>query len=269
MRQRAHCCVITVSRPWGPSMTNMSIPAASAAGGDFRIGPVFSRAWDIGLRNADKFVIVTAIASLPNLFAFLFGTPPLTSPGRVMLVNFSMLTLRLFLGTISQAVLLYGAFQDMRGKPVHLGEAIHKGLARFFPILGVAVLTSAGIALAGLLLLVPGVILAVRWAVALPVCVVEGLGPLASMGRSAVLTRGHRWKVFAILLLLVIIGPLVGSIAALVFRLHAAPLAAAFAYFAWTAIWGVLYYGVLIMVYHDLRATKEGVDVEQLVAVFD
>jgi len=37
-------------------------------------------------------------------------------------------TMRLLLGTISQAVLLYGAFQDMRGRPVLLGEAIHKAL---------------------------------------------------------------------------------------------------------------------------------------------
>jgi len=111
--------------------------------------------------------------------------------------------------------------------------------------------------------------LAVRWAVALPVCVVEGAGPLASLGRSAVLTRGHRWKVFAILLLLVIVGPLMGAIVASIFRSHGGAPVGALAYFVWTAIWGVLYYGVLTMIYHDLRAAKEGVDVEQLAAVFD
>ena len=250
-------------------MSNTMISAASAAGGDFRVGPVFSRAWDIGRRNADKFVLVTAIAGLPHLIAYLSATPPLMSPGRILLVSFLTLVMRLFLGTMSQAVLLHGAFQDMRGKPVHLGEAIHKGLSRFFPILGVAILTSLGIVSASLLLLVPGVILAVRWAVALPVCMVEGLGPAASIRRSAALTRGHRWKVFAILLLLMIIGPFLGAVVASVFRSHAGPLVGALAYFAWTAIWGVLYYGVLTMVYHDLRAAKEGVDVEQLAAVFD
>jgi len=250
-------------------MANVSISAASAAERDFRIGPVFSRAWDIGLRNAPMFVIVTAVAGLPSLLAFLFGTPPVTSPGPVAVMSVLSFIMRLILGTISQAVLAYAMFQDMRGRPVHLGEAVRKGLARFFPILGLAILSSIVIGLASLLLLVPGVMLAVRWAVALPVCVVEGLGPIASMERSAVLTRGHRWKVFAILLLMVIIGALAGWIVAAVFRSLAGPLAGALASFAWTAIWGVLYYGVLIMIYHDLRATKEGVDVEQLAAVFD
>jgi len=250
-------------------MSNTMISAASAAGGDFRIGPVFSRAWDIGLRNADKFLVVTAIAGLPHLLAYLSAVPALMSPGRVLLVSLLTFIMRLFLGTISQAVVLYGAFQDMRGRPVHLGEAIHRGLSRFFPILGVAILTSLGIVFASLLLLIPGVMLAIRWAVALPVCVVEGAGPLASLRRSAVLTRGHRWKIFAILLLLVIMGPLVGAMVASVFRSHAGALMAALAYFAWTAMWGVLYYGVLTMIYHDLRVAKEGVDVEQLAAVFD
>jgi hypothetical protein len=250
-------------------MSNTTISAASAAGGDFRIGPVFSRAWDIGLRNADKFLVVTAIAGLPHLIAYLSAAPPLMAPGRILLVSLLTFIMRLLLGTISQAVLLYGVFQDMRGRPVNLGEAIRRGLSRFFPILGVAILTSVGIVFASLLLVVPGVILAVRWAVALPVCVVEGAGPLASLGRSAVLTRGHRWKVFAILLLLVIVGPLMGAIVASVFRSHGGAPGGALAYFVWTAIWGVLYYGVLTMIYHDLRAAKEGVDVEQLAAVFD
>jgi hypothetical protein len=33
----------------------------------------------------------------------------------------------------------------------------------------------------------------------------------------------------------------------------------------WTAFW----YVTLAMVYHDLRVTKEGVDIDQIAAVFD
>jgi hypothetical protein len=38
---------------------------------------------------------------------------------------------------------------------------------------------------------------------------------------------------------------------------------------AWTAIWGAYYAVSAAVSYHDLRVAKEGVDIEQIVAVFD
>jgi hypothetical protein len=47
------------------------------------------------------------------------------------------------------------------------------------------------------------------------------------------------------------------------------PLAAAINGLLWNTVW-VAYCGVIIAVaYHDLRVAKEGIDIEQIVSVFD
>ncbi len=37
----------------------------------------------------------------------------------------------------------------------------------------------------------------------------------------------------------------------------------------WTAVWATYWNSVLIMIYHDLRVAKEGIDTHQIAAVFD
>jgi len=46
------------------------------------------------------------------------------------------------------------------------------------------------------LLVIPGICLAVMWSVCVPVIVIERAGPLAALGRSRELIRGHGWGVF-------------------------------------------------------------------------
>ena len=58
-----------------------------------------------------------------------------------------------------------------------------------------------GIGLGFVLLIVPGVILALMWALAIPVAVLEDTGFGESLSRSRYLTAGHRGRVFAIFLL--------------------------------------------------------------------
>ena len=64
----------------------------------------------------------------------------------------------------------------------------------------------------GLLLVIPALILYVMWFVAIPVCVVEQLGPFRSLGRSRQLTKGHRWKILGLLLVILIPALIVGAI---------------------------------------------------------
>lgn len=236
---------------------------------DVAVGRVLSRAWTVFTNNFVVFFVTTLVVSLPNLLIETAGTASATAnPSAVLWKMGIAFPLVLILNTIGEAVIVYGAFQDLRGQPVHLGEALRKGLARFFPILGLAIVSSIGIAIGVLLLVVPGVILAIMWSVALPVCVLEQLGPTSSLGRSSELTKGHRWKILGIVILLVIANVL----GAFVLGLLLAPvgfMAAVIGSLVWTALWTAYYNSVLVMIYHDLRVSKEGVDVEQIAAVFD
>src|SRR5258708_17090641 len=65
---------------------------------------------------------------------------------------------------------------------------------------------------ASMLFIVPGLILYMMWSVATPACVVERLGPFRSMARSRALTKGHRWKIFGLLLLTLIPGVIIGAV---------------------------------------------------------
>lgn len=64
----------------------------------------------------------------------------------------------------------------------------------------------------GVGLLVLSVLAYVRWAVAAPVLVIEGLGPLAALNRSWRLVKGSSWRTLGILLLATIIAQLLVTI---------------------------------------------------------
>jgi hypothetical protein len=120
-------------------MTEASLPPRLSLS-DFRVGSVLNRTLSVLSRNFLTFFIVTTIAGLPTVLLshsgmFMDGKT-VQNPGQV----FGMLLLSLFLGivlyTFSQAIVLYGAFQDMRGRSVSLVESLQVGLRRFFPSSG-------------------------------------------------------------------------------------------------------------------------------------
>jgi uncharacterized membrane protein len=254
-------------------MTN----AAMATGGEFRIGPVFSRAWSVYAGNFVKFSAIALVIALPQLLS---GDSKTAEGSAWTLVAFIV---GMIVNTVGQAVILYGAFQAMRGRAMLIGEAVRRGLSRFWSIIGLAILASLGILVGMILFIVPGVMLAIRWSVALPTCVVENLGPLAAMRRSAELTRGHRWKIFGLFILIVviiiiaamIIGLLVGGVAGVIsLASDATRSIAALVILGLLGLIGAAIYTaylniVLVMLYHDLRVAKEGVDTDQIAAVFD
>jgi len=169
---------------------------------------------------------------------------------------------------IAQAMILYIAFQYLRGQPASLSDAAQKGLGRFFPLLGAVILFGLGVWVGLLLFIVPGFMLMARWFVAVPACVVEKLGPVASLTRSAALTKGYRWKIFGMFLLIWLASLIVGGLIGLLVGVLG-PFMTLLANFVWTAIWAAYFNSVWVMIYHDLRVAKEGVDVGQIAAVFD
>jgi hypothetical protein len=295
-------------------MSEASLPAGNFIEGDFRIGHVLSRTVSILLRNFPTYFVVTAIAGLPPLLvsALAPDSPatvanPFQNAGSGVVILF----LTIVLGVLSQAIVLYGAFQDMRGRPVKLADCLKVGLRRFFPLVGLAICAGIAmlayvvffavaivgliqaplqspwlVALAFLLLFIPLVILFLMWFVATPACVVERLGPFRSLGRSRALTKGHRWKTFGLILVMLIPAMIVaGVITAVMARLgigvnlrigiffdlnrNMNTVASQVVSLIWTAIWTAFYAILVVVAYHDLRVAKEGVDTEQIAAVFE
>jgi hypothetical protein len=264
--------------------------------GVFRVGDVLSRAWRIFTGNILFFLLVPFVIQIISVFAvglsalmFVFAGWAANAVGLMAVGIFLTVIVALGLYMVGQAVLLLGAFQRLRDQPLRVGEAVQRALARFFPLAGLGILWSlviggvvlvfSGIATglwsatAGwVLVLVPAfviplTVLYLMWTVSIPACVVEGLGPISSMGRSASLTKGYRWKIFGMNLLLFLLIPAC-MVAQVVLTLISQALGAVFNFLwpvAWTAYWNC----TIIMTYHDLRVAKEGVDTEQIAAIFD
>jgi hypothetical protein len=251
---------------------------AVGAGGDFRIGDVFSRAWSVFTGNLVIFVGITLVAYVTTfvvtalLFGVSYATTGQVSPEAFGATFFISSVIVFFVvicvNILSEATILFGAFQYLRGQPVRIGEALAAAVGRLLPLIGLSILAGLAVGIGMLLLIVPGVILFVMWAVIVPVCVVERLGPTASMSRSSALTKGHRWKILGILLLVAIInavGTKLLGLALFPISVVVAQVATAIT----TAFVSAYAHCVIIMTYHDLRVAKEGVDTEQIASVFD
>jgi hypothetical protein len=241
--------------------------AAPAAPGEFRVGRVLSRSFNLLSRNFLIFFVVATVAALPNVLINRGTDRNLSGTTAGALVLGLILTI--VLEMLSQAIVLYGAFQDMRGRPVNLGEALRVAFGRLLPIIGVSICVGFGVFLASLLLLVPGLILMTMWYVATPVCVVEQQGAFASMGRSSELTKGHRWKIFGMILLVVFAGGIAQLITLALLAQVENSVLTIVGSLIWNGVWGAFYAIFVVVTYHDLRVAKEGVDVHEIASVFD
>ena len=115
------------------------------------------------------------------------------------------------------------------------------------------------------------------WSMGTPVCVVERLGPFRSLGRSRELTKGHRWNILGLFFLTmipaVIIGAIVGAALGVILVLGPVggfgPAVTQTIGLIWNAIWTAFFAVIIVVTYHDLRVAKEGIDTEQIAAVFE
>jgi len=240
---------------------------------------VFNQAWGVFSRNLLKFIVVTGIASLPPLFVKQpqLGGPPPVDPFQNLGWTFFAAFLGIVLNTLAQAMVFNGAFEVMRGRPVDLAASAKVGLRRFFPVVGIAIVVSLLVGLGMLLLAFPGIMLYTMWFVATPVCVVERAGVFHSMGRSRELTKGYRWKIFGLYLVVLIPAILIGGgMSAVILSGGAAAVnqvlastIGKIANLVWSALWTAFFAIIVAVAYHDLRVAKEGVDTDQIASVFE
>jgi hypothetical protein len=102
---------------------------------------------------------------------------------------------------ILACALIYGTMRGLDGKPASMEECFKAGTTRWLPMLGLMIGAGFLVAVGCILLIVPGVLLALRWSVAGAVLMLEGRGIPESMGRSADLTRNRRGSIFLLFLI--------------------------------------------------------------------
>lgn len=233
---------------------------------EFRIGDVVQRSWGVLSRNLTTIVLLCGFATLPRLLLELFG--PRAAPGHVIWTNVLALLLSGVLSAIAQAMVIYAAFQDLRGQKVSAVESVSRGFERFLSIFVVSLFVGLAVGVGFLLLVIPGLILWTMFAVALPVCVVEREGGSASLSRSSELTSGHRWPIFGIALVIALVSVIGTALIGAAFG-RTNLVALQITLWIWQTLvtsFSSVYAAIL---YHDLRAVHEGIGINEIAAVFD
>ena len=146
-------------------------------------------------------------------------------------------------------------------------------------MIGLTLVSIVAFLFAAVLLIVPAIILTTIWYVAAPLVVAERSGVFAALGRSAELTKGERWSVFVVLLIVLGFFLLVFMLSSVVSGIGIAISArsgdftglaslTAIASAISTTLQTVLTSAISTAVYVELRGLKEGVETQGLDAVF-
>jgi hypothetical protein len=188
----------------------------------------------------------------------------------VTIEGWSLTLVGILLGAIIHAASSYGVYEDLRGSTFAVGNALGAAARSIIPILFTSLLTFLIIELGFILLVVPGIMMACRYFVAIPACVTEQLGPLESMKRSAQLTNGYRWPIFGLMAIIYGASAMPGLVLS---RQLAFVGPGYYAYFlilmAFQLLIGSFITVVTAVSYFRLRLEREGVDISQLTTVFD
>jgi len=115
------------------------------------------------------------------------------------------LVIAMALGGFSMAGGIGGMLRIARGEATSVADCVAIGAGKLLPVLGFSILWGLAIGLGSMLLVVPGLILLTMWSAGLPALVAGDTGVFGAFGRSRALTRGSRWRIFAVLLIMLIV----------------------------------------------------------------
>lgn len=235
--------------------------------GTFDVGKVISETFSTYFSNFLAFALLNALLSLPlfGLAAYISSLQS-TSVQMAALIFLAAIPLQAVVTQLATAGITYGVYQQMRGKDITMVDCLRVAFSRLFPVLGVAVLVSMAVGVGFVLCIVPGIIVAVMLAVAIPVTVEERPGLTEALRRSSFLTKDFRGQVFGVLF---VIGAIEQVPAQIIARTVKEDLGALLMY---TIAIGILTTGLhataCAVMYYRLRSVKESVDVDQISSVF-
>lgn len=238
------------------------------------------RAWSIFTINPTPFLLIGILGAvlqyLPTLSrAFLPGIL-----GVIVRQMGQEAVTSLFFGVFTYAVFLILAKGEL-----NIGAAFVKGMSRLVPVAAasaiVVAITYCGIIiayvatrmglngyLAKLLFFdLLSLVLTCMLLMTVPVCVVERLGPIASIRRGLELTKGFRWPIFWIITIWYLF--LAGLIFLLSISFIIPGIVRLLLVLVTLTISVPMKYIIYSIIYYELRKTKDGVSVDKLVHVFD
>lgn len=118
----------------------------------------------------------------------------------------------LIFSAVLQGTLIYATVQDLNGERPSIADCLATGLRSFLPLIGVMFLFILALAFGAVLLIVPAFMIGCAWCVAIPSLVADRTGVFGAFSRSAELTRGNRWRIFGLGVVIWIVLLVIGAV---------------------------------------------------------
>jgi hypothetical protein len=248
-----------------PPGSSFPAPALESRPG-FSAGSVLSRGFSVWISNLPLFFGVSFICYLPLI---LIPKADPANPASVLVTTGVILLVTSIIAPLVSGAVIRGVFEQLRGSRSGFGDSLRVAFRAAWRIFCTAFLAGIIVGLFTLLLIVPGIMRFCSYYAAIPAAVVEGTGASESLSRSKTLAGGYRWHIFGIVLVGGLLGMVVGGCAGVLFRGVTGPLQTLLVSVIPNAIAGSLAAVFQGVAYYQLRVAKEGIDIEQLAAVFD
>jgi hypothetical protein len=236
------------------------------------------------------FVLFVGIAALPGLLALTLQVATIFfKPAQAGVPLTAVLALAAMFVYLVTTMLTHGATvvavsHILLGRETHITEAFNSIRPRLGKLIIISLNVFVRVLLGALLLVFPGILLALRYSLAIPVAVLEDTGVSASLSRSATLTKGHRGRillVYFLLFVLIVIASMLWPFLTMLVVTIVSPAVRGGQQLVWTQV--VLQFGnfvsqallspvmtiALTLVYYDERVRKEAFDLEHMMTQLD
>jgi uncharacterized membrane protein len=238
------------------------------------------------------FGLFIGIFALPHLAVLAFQVVGIAiqSPGTQLtkilmtaLWSLGALFLTMIVSAASQAATVVAVSQVHLDRPASVMDSFLRVKGQILGVIGLSMLVGLLVGLAFLALIVPGVLLAIQWSLAVPAKVLENRSATEAMSRSSDLTKGNRGRVFVIWILFILLSigvslllqwPIeiaagVSSRGALQRVASGWQVASLVATFVSECLVGPLATIAFSLVYYDERVRKEAFDLQLMMMTLD
>ncbi|AWM78090.1 hypothetical protein [Phenylobacterium parvum] len=162
------------------------------APGKLNVGAIFSQAFATFQSKLLFFVFA----------GLMFGLPGLVANGPLLLIG---ILLTLAVGAVTDILTVRATTGPLGADAgTEFVPAVQAALPKFLPVFLTSLLVWIFVTLGLIVLVVPGVFLAVMLTVSTVACILEDRPPMEALKRSRELTRGNRWRLLGLVLILLL-----------------------------------------------------------------
>jgi Membrane domain of glycerophosphoryl diester phosphodiesterase len=258
----------------GPSAGGPAMPSRG-------LGEILGAAFEIYKTNAAKLLTIVAIVVVPLTFVSAFlayvvfkgstttttiGDTTITvsdrSFGFFILGTIVTLAISVIISAMLQAAIMRGAAEATLGDPVDVDASYRWGFSKIGSVILISILVGLAVAVGFIFFILPGIFLAVMFAVAIPALVIENRRGTEAMGRSWNLVKGHFWHALVVIL---VAGLITGIVSGIIGAIGGSNWLVRWIFTAIAQIVvGPFAALVSILLYLDLRARSESLTADQL-----